>query len=69
MGSGLQGLKCLFDFAPHFFDRVEARRLGRQKQHTGSRLFNQGEGFLVLVWSQVVHDHDVTFLQLWNEKS
>jgi len=53
VGSGSERSKGLFDLAPHFFNRVEVWRVGRQEPNSGSGLFDQGRGLLVLVRGEV----------------
>jgi hypothetical protein len=53
----------VFDFAPHFFNRVEVGRIGRKEERLGARLRDQGEGELALVRREIVHDDDIAGTQ------
>lgn len=58
-GASLGGAEGGFDFAPHFFDRVEIRGVGREEEHLGSGLGNEFERWFTLVRREVVHDDEV----------
>ena len=66
-GTGLECTQLLFDLRPAFFDRVEVRRVGRQVTERGAGLFDEFPHTVHFVRSQIVHDDQLTGLQLWTQ--
>ena len=60
MGSGLGTAEIPFDLAPHFFDGIEIRGIGRQKQDLSPGLGDQGQCLIVFVRGQVIHHHQIS---------
>lgn len=63
-GTGLECAQPLFDLCPAFFDGVEIRRVGRQITERGTGLFNEFPYSVHFVSPQIVHDDQLTWLQL-----
>src|SRR6516164_662130 len=40
LGTGFETAKHFFEFAPHLFDWVKVRGVGRQEEHRGANLLN-----------------------------
>ena len=65
--AGLELSQLLFDLGPAFFDRVEVRRVGRQVTECCAGLFNEFPYAVHFVRSEIVHDDQLTGLQLWTK--
>lgn len=63
MSSGFKGTESLFDLAPHFFNRIEIRRVGGKEPGTGTACLNESDSLFILVRGEIVHHHDVSCLQ------
>lgn len=63
-GTGLERTQLLFDLCPALFDRVEVGRVGRQVAERRAGLFNEFPYTVHFVSSQIVHDDQLTGLQL-----
>ena len=63
-GTGLERAQLLFDLCPALFDGVKVRRVGRQVTKRGSGLFDEFAYAVHFVRSEVVHDDQLTGLQL-----
>ena len=63
LGSRFGGAQAGFDFAPHLLNRIEVRRVGRQKADRRASRLDQTEGRRTLVRGEVVQDHDIARLQ------
>lgn len=55
--------KDLFDFAPHVFDRVVIRRIGRQIQEAGANCLDGLAHPLDFVSGQIIHDDHIACLE------
>lgn len=62
--TGLERAQLLFDLCPAFFDRVEVWRVGRQVTERGAGLFDEFPDTVHFMGSQIVHDDQLTGLQL-----
>lgn len=60
MGSSCGLAQERLDLAPHHLDGIEIRRVGGQEPDIGPNLADQGDGLLVFVGCQIVHDHQIT---------
>ena len=63
-GTGLECAQLLFDLCPALFDWVKVGRVGRQVTERGSGLFNEFPHAVHFMGSQIVHDDQLTGLQL-----
>ena len=62
--AGLESTQPLFHLRPTFLDRVEVRRVGRQKEERCPGLVDSFGHTIHLMGAQVVHDHDLIGQQL-----
>ena len=53
----------LFNFAPHVFNRIVVRRIGRQIKEAGTGCLNGFAHALDFVGSQIIHDDHISFLE------
>jgi hypothetical protein len=58
-----------FDFAPHFFNGIEVRRVGRQEEDHGSEASDQRKSWFTFVRGEIVHDDDITLAQGWTQNT
>ena len=63
-GAGLERAQLLFDLCPALFDRVKVRRVGWQVTKCGSGSFDEVAYAVDFVRSEVIHDDQLTGLQL-----
>ena len=63
-GTRLERAQLLFYLCPALFDRVKVRRVGRQVTERGAGLFNEFPDTVHFMGSQIVHDDQLTGLQL-----
>jgi len=63
-GTGLERAQLLFDLCPALFNRVKVRRVRRQVTEGGAGLFNEFPDTIDFMGSQIVHDDQLTGLQL-----
>ena len=58
-GAWRDGPDALLDQAPRGLDRIQIRRIGGQKAHRCTALFDEPAGSPIFVRSEIVEDHDV----------